>query len=188
MNKKAIIDIDNTLWHFCDALHEELLKIDRNFPRPDSWTDWDIWEKHCSLSDFLQAVNTIHLNQHSDRYLPYPGARNFLASLKRNGYHITIASHRSPDYCGQTEIWLNKHGLVHDELHLSFNKTQLFDESTGVVVDDAPMVLEEAVKKGVRAAGLLFPWNEAYAGNGFGLFHNLDEVLDYILAGEENLV
>jgi hypothetical protein len=27
MRKKAIVDIDNTLWHFCDALYEELRKI-----------------------------------------------------------------------------------------------------------------------------------------------------------------
>ena len=28
--------------------------------------------------------------------------------------------------------------------------------------------------------GLLFPWNKAHAGNGFGLFSALNEVLGYI--------
>ena len=42
-------------------------------------------------------------------------------------------------------------------------------------------VIEKAMKNGVRSAGLLFPWNRAYAGDGFRLFKNLDEVLDYVL-------
>ena len=33
-NKTAIVDIDNILWHFCDALHEELRKINKRFPSP----------------------------------------------------------------------------------------------------------------------------------------------------------
>lgn len=181
MQKRAIIDIDNTLWHFCDALHEELIKIKENFPSPGKWTDWDMWEAYCSADEFMSAVNAIHFGQDSDRYLPYPEAEVFLSALKKNGYHITIASHRSPDYRKQTEKWLDKHGLIYDELHLSFQKTRLFDASTDVVVDDAPVVLEKAVEKGVMATGLLFPWNKAYAGNAFRLFDNLNEILDYIL-------
>ena len=181
MHKRAIIDIDNTLWHFCDALHEELQKINENFPAPHRWTHWDMWETYCSLNEFLGAVNAVHLNQHSEKYLPYPEARDFLINLKKNGYHITIASHRSPDYRRQTERWLEKHELVYDELHLSFHKTQLFTESTEVVVDDSPHVLEKAVNKGVMATGLLFPWNREFAGNGFRLFENLNEILEHIL-------
>jgi beta-phosphoglucomutase-like phosphatase (HAD superfamily) len=181
MVKRAIIDIDNTLWHFCDALHEQLQKINENFPSPDNWVHWDMWETYCSLDEFLGAVNAVHLNQHSDKYLPYPEAKEFLSTLKEHGYHITIASHRSPDYRKQTERWLEKHDLVHDELHLSFHKARLFDRFTDVVVDDAPQVLEKAVDKGVMATGLLFPWNKEYADNGFRLFSNLNEILEYIL-------
>jgi hypothetical protein len=123
------------------------------------------------------------VNQHSENFLPYPEAKDFLINLKENGYHITIASHRSPDYRRQTEKWLEKHGLVHDELHLSFHKTQLFTESTDVVVDDSPHVLEKAVDKGVMAVGLLFPWNREFTDNGFRLFNNLNEILEYILRG-----
>lgn len=133
------------------------------------------------MDDFLGAVNAVHLNQHSDRYLPYPEAKDFLINLKENGYHITIASHRSPDYRKQTARWMEKHGLVYDELHLSFHKTELFDMSTDVVVDDAPQVLEKAVQNGVMAMGLLFPWNRDYADNGFLLFNSLNEILKHIL-------
>jgi hypothetical protein len=183
MRKRAIIDIDNTLWHFCDAFYEELQKINENFPAPDRWAHWDMWEGYCSLEDFLGAVNAVHFNQNRDRYLPYPEAKYFLSTLKENGYHITIASHRSPDYKRQTKVWLEKHALAYDELHLSFHKTLLFDRFTDVVVDDSPQVLEKAVESGVGAAGLLFPWNRDYAGNGFMLFSNLSEILYHILNG-----
>src|SRR5512135_1830050 len=181
MIKKAIVDIDNTLWHFCDALHEELKKINSSFPAPDGWTDWDLWQGYCSEYEFLEAVNTIHFNQDNRGYLPYPEAKDFLSSLRENNYHITIASHRSPDYTEQTERWLKKHGLVYDKLHLSFHKTRLFDVTTDVVVDDAPMVLEKAVEKGVMATGLSFPWNREFADNGFKLFSDLNAVLRHIL-------
>jgi hypothetical protein len=144
-----------------------------------------VWQGYCSADEFMLAVNAIHSGQDSERYLPYPEAKNFLSALKKNGYHITIASHRSPDYRTQTEKWLDKHGLLYDDLHLSFQKTVLFDASVDVVVDDAPAVLEEALAKGVMATGLLFPWNRAYAGNGFRLFERLDEILDCILSGHK---
>jgi len=185
MHKKAIIDIDNTLWHFCDVFYEQLRKINKGFPTIESWTHWDIWQGYCSEDDFYGAVNAIHFNQDSDSYLPYPESKNFLITLKEHNYHITIASHRSPDYRNQTEKWLKKHGLVYDELHLSFHKTQLFDTSTNVVVDDAPKVLEKAVENGVMATGLLFPWNQAYSDNGFNLFNNLNEIVSHILSEDK---
>ena len=185
MHKRAIIDIDNTLWHFCDVFYEQLRKINKGFPTIESWTHWDIWQGYCSEDDFYSTVNAIDFNQDSDSYLPYPEAKDFLITLKEHNYHITIASHRSPDYRNQTEKWLKKHSLVYDELHLSFHKTQLFDTSTNVVVDDAPKVLEKAVEKGVMATGLLFPWNQAYSDNGFKLFNNLNEIVSHILSEDK---
>ena len=38
---------------------------------------------------------------------------------------------------------------MHDELHLSYQKTRLFTEATDFVVDDCPHVLEKAVDKGM---------------------------------------
>jgi hypothetical protein len=80
---------------------------------------------------------------------------------------------------GPTERWLRMHELAYDDLHLSFDKTVLFKD-VAVVVDDAPQTLEKAVASKAIGAGLLFPWNKAFAGNGFGLFKNLDEVMKYI--------
>ncbi len=184
MQKTAFIDIDNTLWQFCDVFYEELRKINKDFPTTENWTHWDIWEGYCSKQEFYNAVNAIHMRQDSDDFRPYPEAKGFLSALKENGYHITIASHRSPEFINQTKRWLQKHGLIYDDIHLSFNKTKLINHKTNVVVDDAPQVLEKAVDNGAMAAGLLFPWNGAYGNNGFRLFNNLTEILSHILGKE----
>jgi hypothetical protein len=179
--KKAVIDIDNTLWHFCDVLYERLKRINNVMPSPDNWVEWDFWEEYCSREDFIKAINEIHLIQDDERHLPYPEARDFLATLKEHNFHIVIASHRTPESIEQTHSWLVKHDLIFDELHLSSNKTVLFDEKCHIVVDDAPFVLEEAVKSGVIASGLLFPWNRSNIHNGYRLFTSLNDVLRYIL-------
>jgi 5'(3')-deoxyribonucleotidase len=181
IQKKAVIDIDNTLWQFCDVLYERLKRIKEDFPSIDQWTNWVFFEEYCSLEEFLHVIRGIHLEQDSERHLPYPEAKGFLEKLKEKDFYIVIASHRHDESRDQTENWLSRHGLIYDELHLSFNKTELFDESCRVVVDDAPQVLERAHEKGALSAGLSFPWNRAYSQNEFRLFANLKEVLGYIL-------
>lgn len=181
--KKALIDIDNTLWHFCDVLYERLKKINEAIPSPDHWVEWDFWENYCSKEEFLSAIKDIHLSQDDDRHLPYPEAKDFLATLRENDFHITIASHRTPDSIEETYRWLVKHELVFDEIHLSFDKTVLIDDDCHAVVDDAPHILETAAKMGVIAAGLAFPWNKQHRNNGFKLCRNLDEILRHILGG-----
>ena len=186
MKKVAVIDIDNTLWPFCDAFYEELRRINSAFPTPEHWTSFDIWEGYCSEEDFFGAINAIHLRQDSDKHLPYPEARNFLLMLRETGYRLIIASHRAPEARNQTERWLARHKLPCDMLHLSFDKTVLFGDAS-VVVDDAPQTLERAVESGALGAGLCFPWNRTYAGNGFRLFHNLNEVLSYIVSSSPRI-
>jgi hypothetical protein len=184
INKSAIVDIDNTLWQFCDAFSQELQKINPAFPPPAQWTTWDFFTPYCTEKQFLSAVDAVHVRQDSDEFRPYPEAKGFLRSLREEGYRVVIASHRRAAMLGPTERWLKKHDLEHDELHLSFDKTVLF-QGAAVVVDDAPHTLEKAVEQKAVGAGLLFPWNRAYAGNGFGLFRNLNEVLGYIKKAEK---
>lgn len=174
-----MVDIDNTLWQFCDAFAAELNKINPAFPPIEQWTTWDFFGPYCTKRQFMAAVDAVHAQQDSDEFRPYPEAQGFLRTLKDQGYRVVIASHRRKTMLGPTERWLKKHDLVYDELHLSFDKTVLFEDAD-VVVDDAPHTLEKAVEHKAVGAGLLFPWNRAFAGNGFGLFRNLNEVLGYI--------
>ena len=53
MLKKAVIDIDNTLWHFCDVLYKELKDVNNTMPPPDYWVRWDFWQNYCSMEDFV---------------------------------------------------------------------------------------------------------------------------------------
>lgn len=181
MLKKAVIDIDNTLWHFCDILYEQLKVIDPAVPGPDHWVDWDFWMRYCSEDEFWAAINRIHLNQDDDAHLPYGEAGEFLETLKNNNFHIVIASHRTTESYIQTKRWLIKYDLIFDELHCTSDKTLLFDEFCHIVVDDSPFVLEKASEKGIKASGLVFPWNRASMQNGFQLFTNLNEILRHLL-------
>lgn len=180
MGKTAIIDIDNTLWEFSDAFYRELKKINHNFPTPEQWTHYQIWEGQCTEEDFFSVINSIHHHQDDNHYRPYPEAKIFLSTLKENGFHLILASHRVPTTRQPTERWLAQHRLPYDELHLSLDKTVLFP-GADVVVDDAPPILKKAVESGLLGTGLLFPWNRAYVGNGFSLFQNLNDVLNYIM-------
>lgn len=128
----------------------------------------------------MAAINHIHCNQDSEQYHPYPEAKYFLSALRERGFYTIIASHRLAGARHATETWLKQHELPYDELHLSLDKTILFNRAC-VVVDDLPETLKKAAECGALGTGLLFPWNRAYAGDGFGLFQNLDDVQDYIL-------
>jgi len=181
VHKVAIVDIDNTLWQFCDPFYEELRKINEDFPRPEQWDDWNMWVGYCAEEEFYRAIGSIHLRQDSEEFVPYPEAKGFLTGLRANGYHVTIASHRSPEFMGQTQRWLERHELHYDDIHLSYHKTRLFNAGTTVVVDDSPHVLEKAAQSGALATGLLFPWNKAFSNNGFRLCSTLNDILAGIL-------
>lgn len=181
MLKTAVIDIDNTLWRFCDVLYKRLKEINNDIPSPDNWVEWDFWTNYCSEDEFMSAIHSIHMNQDNDRHLPYLESSSFLETLKNHGYRLIIASHRTPESLPQTEKWLLGHNLIFDELHLSYDKTVLFDETCRVVVDDSPFVLDNATEKGIVASGLIFPWNKNYRNKGYKLFNNLNEVLNHIL-------
>lgn len=178
--KKAVIDIDNTLWQFCDALYEGLRMVNGAMPSPEKWVDWDFWTRYCSRADFMAVIHRVQLNQNHDNHRPYPEAEGFLRTLKDHRFHIVIASHRGPETLDQTEKWLLRHGLIFDELHLSNDKTVLFDETCHIVVDDSPSVLEKAAEKEILASGLSFPWNRDH-DNGYRLFDNLNDVAAHLI-------
>jgi hypothetical protein len=171
---KIIIDIDNTLWDLSPELWNHLCKINPDMPPPSQWNRWESWEGHIPLKDLMRALRTIHMNQ--ERYPPYPESRYFLNALKERDFHIIIASHRHKETLDPTVRWLNKHGLVFDEVHLSYDKSVLFDHSAGIV-DDNPRVLEKAEQAGIVRAGLLNPWNE---DTHHPLFKNLIEILEFL--------
>ena len=109
-------------------------------------------------------------------FTPYPEASSFLSSLKESGFHIIIASHREKGTFGRTAQWLDKEGLVFDEIHLSYDKSVLFDDCRGIV-DDSPLILDKAERAGIVGTGLRMAWNRD--GN-YRLFDTLSDVLRHV--------
>ena len=75
-----------------------------------------------------------------------------------------------------TVRWLKKHDLPYDKVHLSYDKSVLFDKCWAIV-DDSPETLDKAAEAKIVRAGLRNPWNEKEK---HPLFDNLMEIFQYL--------
>jgi hypothetical protein len=174
MQAKIVIDIDNTLWDFAPVLYERIKEINPDITLPSEWRTWDFWQRYLTSKALYEVIRGIHMEQ--DRFIPYPDAELFLALLRKNGFFIIIASHREKGTLDATEQWLINNNLLYDEIHLSHDKTVLFDDCWAVV-DDSPITLDKAASLGIVRAGLRNPWNEQ---ENHPLFKNLMEIFSYL--------
>ena len=172
--KKVIVDIDNTLWDFASVLYERMKRINPDVIPRLEWHLFDFWKSYVTPKVFYAVIKSIHIDQ--EQFLPYPDAKEFLSSLKALNLHIIIASHREKGTRGVSVAWLNQNKLVFDELHLSNDKTVLFNDCWAVV-DDSQFTLEKAARAGLIATGLKMPWNK---DTGYPLFNNPKEVFQYL--------
>ncbi|MCS7280799.1 MAG: hypothetical protein NZ583_04125 [Desulfobacterota bacterium] len=172
--RRALIDIDNTLWDFAPLLYEKLKLINPSVPPPQSWLRWDFFKDYVSAEVFYGVIEEIHKRQ--DEYGVFPDAKRFLEGIRALGLKIVIGSHRNRSAEEATLRWLKKHDLPFDELHLSYDKTVLFG-SVDLVVDDSPFVHEKAKSFGIMALGIEYPWNRNFD---LLLFKNLTEILLYL--------
>ncbi|MDR2018108.1 MAG: hypothetical protein LBQ00_04440 [Syntrophobacterales bacterium] len=168
--KKLIVDIDNTLWDFSAVLYKRMVKVNPELTLYTEWHDLDFWKKYVTPRAFYSFIRDIHMDQYM--FTPYHDAAPFLSSLKENGFHIIIASHRQKEALDPTERWLRANNLLFDEIHLSYDKTVLFDDCFGIV-DDSPLILGKAYEAGIMGTGLKMPWNKY---KDYPLFDSLTEV------------
>ena len=171
---KIIVDIDNTIWDFASVFHKRIKKVAPGIPPINEWK-WDFYLEYISIEELTRICNEIHMEQ--DLFIPFPSSRYFLSTLLNEGYKVIIASHRDEKSRLATERFMKKYDLPYTELHLSNDKTVLFD-NCGAIVDDAPYLLDEAKNKGLVSTGLLWPWN---MNSKHRLFITLEEILDYLL-------
>jgi len=157
--KKAIIDIDDTLWNFGDAWYEELKKIGIKTQNPKTWTTWSYGiEKGFLTIDILkETARNVHLKQHEQEI--YESAAELAFFLKKHKYEIIIASHRCETTTQSTQKWLYKHDIYFDSVVLCNDKTVLLN-GNGIVIDDMPKVLEKGIEQNMECFGLKFPYNE----------------------------
>lgn len=174
MKKKIAVDIDNILWDFSPVFWERLKKINPEIVPPAIWNRWDFWHTYVTTKQLYGVIKEIHLEQ--EKFLPFREARPFLSGLKDMGFYIIIASHREQGTFEPTQRWLRMHDLFCDEIHLSNDKSVLFNDMCAVV-DDSPAVLDKAKAAGVIRAGLRCPWNK---DTDHPLFDTLPEILTYI--------
>ena len=174
--RTIIVDIDNTLWDLAPVLYRHLKAVAPEIPSLTQWTDWDFWKGFISEKSLYAIIRDIHM--HQDQYGVYQEAKQFLASLKEKGLCIIIAGHREKGTLDATVRWLQKHNLSYDEVHLSHDKSVLFD-GCWAIVDDSPITLEKATKAGIVGVGLRTPWNEK---GEFSLFDGLVEIYNYLSA------
>ncbi len=172
--KKVIVDIDNTLWHFVSVLYERVKKINPQIVDPSEWHDYFFWRSYLTPKEFYGVIQGIHKDQ--EMFTPYPDAQLFLSSLRDMGFHITIASHREKDTLQATINWLNKHKLVFDNIHLSYDKSVLFDNCI-LVIDDSPIILDKAAISGIIGCGLKMPWND---NGSYSVFDTLTDLLHFL--------
>jgi len=172
--KKIIVDIDNTLWDFASVFYERIKKVKPDFVPPTGWHTFDFWKAYLTPKEFYGIIRDIHMDQ--EKFPPYPQAEHFLFMLKESGFHVIIASHREKGTFDVAERWLKQNNLIFDELHISHDKTVLFDDCSAIV-DDSPITLKKAVKAGIIGVGLKMPWNEK---EDCVLFDDLIETLRYL--------
>jgi hypothetical protein len=155
--------------------------VNRELTPPEEWRRFDFWRDYVPPRVFYRLIRDIHMDQ--CEFTPYPDAASFLSSLKENGFHIIIASHREKGTLDPTARWLRANNLAFDEIHLSYDKTVLFDDCFGIV-DDSPFTLQKAHVARIVGTGLKMPWN---AHENYPLFDSLTEVLHFVNGNHDTL-
>jgi CTP-dependent riboflavin kinase len=173
--RKIIIDIDDTLWDFISVFYERMKRAYPDVAIPADRHEFIFWIRYASPETMPHAVSIMR-SIHMDQFSPFPEAKHFLASLKDRGFHITIASHRDKGAREATVRSLMQNNLIFDDLHLSKDKTVLFDDSWAVV-DDSSIILKKAQKAGIIGVGLKTQWNEKEECL---LFNDLTEILRFL--------
>jgi hypothetical protein len=170
---RVIIDVDSTLWDFATTLYYEITKEVPVFPTPDKWDKWAFYKGYLTDSKFYEIVDCVHSNQLN--YPPFMTAKLMLETIRRRA-DIVIATHRNQKHKVALLEWLDKYQLPYNELHVSKDKTVLFND-VDLVIDDYAETLKKARDSGVIGIGLRYPWNDK---QGLTLFDTQLEMISWL--------
>ena len=174
----AVVDVDEILWGFNDALRACAVSHGYHFPTMKECTHWGAIYDFIPKREAIELFDEVH--EHQCDYAPFPYAREFLWFMRKH-FYVIIASHRNTDHKPQLREWLRKNGMAYDKIDVSFDKTRLFsDRMVKVVVDDRDETLRIAMDAGITAVGLRRPWNENSKDRKYLLFETLPEIQQYI--------
>jgi uncharacterized protein len=156
--RKIAVDIDSTLHHFWDQL-ERVARDRYGVALPyERQRTWGI--EQLDAEQVMACIQETHSDANILAAEPYPGAVEAVGRWRAAGHWIHVTSHRA-ERCGPaTERWLDRIGLVYDDLHLSFDKiSRCVELEVDVLVDDSPPNILRAREEGMVAATILHPWN-----------------------------
>jgi FMN phosphatase YigB (HAD superfamily) len=176
MRPVAIVDVDEILWAFLDAVMATGKDRGVKMPTRHDCTHWDAIFKYGEKTAIIDIFNDVHSHQCS--YKPYPEADHFLKFL-RTKFHVIIASHRLEKYKPELAEWLKTNNLVYDDLNVSFDKTAMFgNPRVAVVIDDRADTILAALRNNKIGIGLRKPWN--CANQSLTLFDSLTDIEKFL--------
>jgi hypothetical protein len=177
MKPIAIVDVDETLFPFNTVLHALARDKGIKLPTVEECDHWDALYQYAPRETVIPLFDEIHANQCS--YLPFADAKPFLEFMKKK-FYVVIASHRNSKYRFELLDWLHMNNLVYDEVFITHNKEDLFNNQRVThVVDDKGETLITAQKRGKIALGLSKPWNRKIVPQEI-LFDSLSDIQWYI--------
>lgn len=177
--KKAVVDIDGILWLMGPPWWKVIKKIAPDCPCPGTTGDWDFYKGYLTEEEMAATVKEVHMRQ--DEFQSFQDAGRLTKGLQKNGYYVTIASHRDPDSEEATRKWLKKCDIPYDDLYLGFDKHFLLDDAA-IFIDDSPKSQEIALSKGVDVLSIKYGYNEHVKGVKFyeGYFNLLQGLATWL--------
>lgn len=182
------VDIDGVLYDFVGAMkrYVEARHYDggRVLPVPTSWNLWEEWGIDADRFAYYlsQATRYKIIFRHG---ADYPGAFTALQSLRKEGHHIRLVSHKVfkdsvTTIAAQTSCleWLKSRGLRYDSIAFVGASTDKALLTADVIVDDKPV--EDWTQPGKRNILFTQPWNEKVQGTWFTRGHDWKDVVQII--------
>ena len=156
---RIAIDIDSTLHHYWDRLSDAACRrfgIELPYEEQFTWGITRLKPEQLNL-----CIEETHSEQAIMAGSPYPGAVETVNAWHEAGHYIHITSHRAEGCHQATSAWLDRIGLSYDDLHCSYDKvSRCVELEIGLLIDDSPVNIEQAIEAGIAAATIIHPWNQ----------------------------
>ena len=155
MPKRAILDVDGTLWDLMSPVHRILeIKFDVVMGTPDRW---NYHRDFVSDEAFYEAVRQAHAEQL--KFPPYAGADKLFYALNEAGYEVIVASHRPPQMAEAIANWLRLNDLgPYSGIYCGRDKHFLI-QYEDLVIDDRPDTIRYANRENAQALSLTYRYN-----------------------------
>lgn len=176
-----ILDLDDVLANLRESLYQAMHRVTRIDKHWREWAHYDLRQHFQVDNAYLDSV--LIRERTLESCLPEPGAAEMTHALAELGFELVIITARGwhPAASELTRDWLNRHGIRHDQLHvtqLGGNKLEVLGDAEAIVlaVDDHPNNLRRYRQAGIPTLMPSMPWNAQY--HDAPRIHGLQAVVD----------